>query len=263
MVSGNDIPADLWEECPGCHQLLYVKDLESQLWVCEKCGHHFRLTVWQRLEITADPGSFQEWNKDVLTRDPLEFPDYMPKVEQARRRTGMGEAVITGQASIEGHAVGLGLMDLSFIGGSMGWAVGEKITRLMEGCIAGRLPAIIFCATGGARMQESLVSLMQMPKTSGAAAKLAEAGLPYIAVITDPTYGGVTASFAMLGDVNIAEPEAAMGFAGPRVIEVTKVNVRAGVQTAEFQYQHGMLDMTVPRKQMREKLAGLLKWMTA
>jgi acetyl-CoA carboxylase carboxyl transferase subunit beta len=258
-----DIPADLWEECPGCHQLLYVKDLESELWVCGKCSHHFRLTVWQRLQMTADPGSFEEWDQDLDLRDPLNFPDYMPKVEQARRRTGMGEAVITGRAAIEKIPVGLGLMDLSFIGGSMGWGVGEKVTRLMERCVERRLPAIMFCATGGARMQESLVSLMQMPKTAGACGLLADAGLPYIAVLTDPTYGGVTASFAMLGDVNIAEPEAAMGFAGPRVIEVTKINVQPGVQTAEFQYQHGMLDMIVPRKAMRERLAALLRWFMA
>lgn len=264
MASANDdIPPDLWEECKSCHQLLYAKELASEMWVCSKCGYHMRLSVWQRLEITVDPGSFTETDADLPLVDPLGFPDYMPKLVQARAKTHMNEAVLTGTARLHGHRIGLGLMDLAFIGGSMGWVVGEKITRLMERCIAERRPAIVFCASGGARMQESLVALMQMPKTAGAVGRLGQAGLPYISVLTDPTYGGVTASYAFLGDVIIAEKGAAMGFAGPRVVEVTKMNLRPEVQTAEFQYRHGMIDLLVERAHLRELLADLLDWFQA
>lgn len=252
--------AELWEECPGCHQLLYTKELAGNAWVCARCGHHFRLTVWQRLELTTDPGTFVEWDVDMPINDPLHFPQYAAKLEEARQRTGMSEAVVTGRAQIAGTDVALGVMDLKFVGGSMGWGVGEKIARMMERAVQQRIPVIIFSATGGARMQEGLVSLMQMAKTAGAAAKLAQAGLPYISVLTDPTYGGVTASFAFLGDIIIAEPGAAMGFGGPRVIEVTNIKMAPGVQTAEFQFEHGMLDMLVPRPQMRETLAAILRW---
>ncbi len=254
------MPADLWEECPGCHQLIYTKALAGNAWVCDKCGYHFRLTVWQRLELTVDPGTFEEWDVDLPISDPLHFPEYLEKLEEARRKTGMSEAVVTGRACLDGVAVGLGVMDLKFIGGSMGWGVGEKITRLMERCIADALPAIVFCATGGARMQESLVSLMQMAKTAAAVGRLTHAGLPYLSVLTDPTYGGVTASYAFLGDIIIAEPGAAMGFGGPRVIEVTNIKMPPNVQTAEFQYQHGMLDLLVPRPQMKEMLGRILRW---
>lgn len=256
------MPADLWEECPGCHQLIYAKELAGNAWVCDRCGFHFRLSVWQRLELTADPGTFQEWDVDLPINDPLNFPGYLDKLEEARRKTGMSEAVVTGRAELGRIPLALAVMDLKFIGGSMGWGVGEKITRLMERAVDERLPVVIFAATGGARMQESLVSLMQMAKTSGAAGRLDHAALPFISVLTDPTYGGVTASYAFLGDVIIAEPGAAMGFAGPRVIEVTNVKMPPGVQTAEFQYRHGMLDLIVPRPQMKETLARLLSWMT-
>ncbi len=256
----DEIPPDLWEECPGCRQLLYARELEDELWVCSKCGHHFRLTVWQRLEMTADPGSFEESDNDLPLVDPLEFPEYLSKTQAAREKTGMREAVLTGSCRIRGIPVGLGIMDLAFIGGSMGWVVGEKVTRLMEQCARFRRPVVMFCASGGARMQESLVSLMQMAKTSGAAGKLAEARVPYLSVLTDPTYGGVMASFAFLGDVILAEPGAAMGFAGPRVVEVTKMKMPPGVQTAEFQHAHGMIDIVVPRTQMRETLALILRW---
>ena len=260
MSTTEDIPQDMWEECASCHQLVYAKELAEELWVCTKCGHHRRLSVWQRLDITVDSGSFAEMDADLPLVDPLGFPDYLPKLEQAQRKTHMNEAVLTGTATLHGHKVGLGLMDLAFVGGSMGWVVGEKIVRLMERCIEERRPVLMFCASGGARMQESLVSLMQMPKTSGAAGKLAQAGLPYLSVLTDPTYGGVTASFAFLGDVIIAERGAAMGFAGPRVVQITKVTLRPEVQTAEFQYQHGMIDLLVARGELREVLADLLDW---
>lgn len=255
-----DIPPDLWEECPECHQLLYGKDLESALWVCSKCGHHFRLSVWQRLQITADPGTFIEWDREMPISDPLRFPDYHHKLEEGRKKTGMSEAIVTGTCAIERQPIGIGLMDLSFMGGSMGWAVGERVTRVFERSTQEGMPVVIFCASGGARMQESLVSLMQMAKTSGAAGKLAAAGLPYISVLTHPTYGGVTASYAFLGDIILAEPAAAVGFAGPRVIEVTNLKMPEGVQTVEYQYQHGMLDMITPRKEMRETLGRILRW---
>ncbi len=259
-VENNDIPPDLWEECSSCHQLLYSKQLANEQWVCPRCGYHLRLTVWQRLAITADDGSFEEWDADLPLVDPLEFPDYRPKVEQARAKTQMSEAVLTGWAALEQMPFGLGIMDLDFIGGSMGWVVGERITRLMERCIEQRLPVVIFCASGGARMQESLISLMQMPKTSAAAGKLRQAGLPYISVITHPTYGGVAASYTFLGDIIIAEPQAAVGFAGPRVVEVTGLEIRPGVQSAEFQYKHGMIDLIVNRQDMHRTLEALLAW---
>jgi acetyl-CoA carboxylase carboxyl transferase subunit beta len=255
-----DVPAELWEECPSCHQLLYVRELEKELWVCGKCGYHFRLSVWQRLQMTADEGSFEEWDRDLPLYDPLNFPDYMPKLESAQSKTGMTEAILTGKATVGGVALALGIMDLGFIGGSMGWIVGERVARLFEAAAAKQLPAVIFCATGGARMQESLVSLMAMPKSAGAARKLRDAGQMYISVLTDPTYGGVTASYAFLGDIILAEPQASMGFAGPRVVEVTGLSMPTSVQTAEFQYKHGMIDMIVPRGQIREMIEALAMW---
>lgn len=258
-----DIPAHLWRECPDCHQLLYAKELEQNLWVCPKCDHHFRLTVWQRLEVTFDEDSFEEWDDTLPLTDPLDFPEYMEKIEKAREKTGMTEAILTGQAMLKEIPVAAGLMDLSFVGGSMGWTVGERIARLMERAIQHHIPVVMVCASGGARMQESLISLMQMAKTSGAAAKLAQANLPYITVLTHPTYGGVTASFAFLGDIIIAEQKAAMGFAGPRVVEVTGLKMPEGVQTAEFQYEHGMIDMLLNRKQIPEALGKVLQWCMA
>lgn len=257
-----DIPADLWRECPECHQLLYAKELEENLWVCPKCEHHFRLSVWQRLQTTFDPDSFQEWDKDLPLNDPLDFPEYTQKAQKAREKTGMSEAILTGTATLDEMPVAVGLMDLSFIGGSMGWTVGEKISRLMERAVEQDLGVVMFCASGGARMQESLVSLMQMAKTAGAAGKLSEAGLPYITVLSHPTYGGVMASFASLGDVIIAESGAAMGFAGPRVVEVTGLKMPEGVQTAEFQYEHGMIDLLMTRKEIPDALARILRWCT-
>jgi acetyl-CoA carboxylase carboxyl transferase beta subunit len=258
-----DIPPDLWEECPGCQQLLYSKELEGQMWVCGKCGFHFRLSVWQRLQITADPGTFIEWDHEMPIHDPLHFPDYKPKLQEARKKTSMTEAIMTGTCAIERIPIGVGVMDLSFVGGSMGWVVGERVTRLFERSAEEGMPVVIFCASGGARMQESLVALMQMAKTSGAAGVLARAGLPYISVLTHPTYGGVTASYAFLGDVIVAEPGAAVGFAGPRVIEVTNLKMRPEVQTVEFQYQHGMIDLIATRKEMRETLGRILRWSVA
>lgn len=258
----DDIPPDLWEECPGCRQLLYSKELESELWVCNKCGYHFRLSVWQRLQLTADAGTFIEWDRELPICDPLQFPDYRSKLEEARKKTAMTEAIMTGTCAIERIPVGVGVMDLSFVGGSMGWVVGERVLRLFERCCDEGMGVVIFCASGGARMQESLVSLMQMAKTSGAAGKLRAAGLPYISILTHPTYGGVTASYAFLGDLIVAEPGASVGFAGPRVIEVTNLKMPPDVQTVEYQYKHGMIDLIVARKDMREMLGRLLRWFT-
>ena len=256
----DDIPADMWEECPQCRQLLYAKELEQHLWVCSKCDYHFRLSARQRLQITVDEDSFDEWDTDLPICDPLEFPNYRSKIEEARQKTGLQDAVITGRAELAGMPVAIGVMEPGFRGGSMGWVVGERITRLIERAAEQQLPVIIVSASGGARMEESLVSLMQMAKTAGATAKLAAAGMPYISILTDPTYGGVTASYAFLGDIIIAEPGAAMGFAGPRVIDVTGMPIGEDVQTAEYQRQHGMLDMIVPRTQMRDTLATLVAW---
>ena len=262
-ITADDIPPDLWQACPQCSHLIYAPELAVELWVCSKCGHHMRLTVWQRLQITVDADSFEEWDHELPLNDPLSFPEYLQKAEQAREKTGMTEAMLTGRAMLEGIPFGIGLMDLSFIGGSMGWTVGERVARLMERAVRLRLPVVMFCASGGARMQESLIALMQMPKTSGAAGKLSRAGLPYITVLTDPTYGGVTASFAFLGDIIIAEAGAAMGFAGPRVVELTGLKMPAGVQTAEFQHEHGMIDMLLKRSQIRPELHSILRWCTA
>ncbi len=256
----NNIPPDLWEECSSCGQLLYAKQLANEQWVCSRCGYHLRLNVWQRLQISSDPGSFQPWDDDLPLVDPLNFPDYQSKIERARKHTQMNEAVLTGRATLNNIPLGIGIMDLSFIGGSMGWVVGERITRLMERCADQQLPVVIFCASGGARMQESLISLMQMPKTAAAAGRLRAAGVPYISVITHPTYGGVTASYAFLGDIIIAEPQAAVGFAGPRVVEVTGLEIRPDVQSAEFQYEHGMIDLIVNRRDMRRTIYTLLCW---
>ncbi len=259
----DDIPADMWEACPQCHQLLYTKELAQNLWVCTKCGYHFRLSARQRVDTICDPGSFVEWDADLPLCDPLGFPKYRRKLEEAQEKTGLRDAVITGRGQIAGIDVAFGAMEMGFRGGSMGWVVGERVTRLLERAAEERLPVIIVNASGGARMEESLVSLMQMAKTAGASAKLAEAGLPYISVLTDPTYGGVMASYAFLGDIIVAEPGAAMGFAGPRVIDVTGMPIGEGVQTAEFQREHGMIDLIVPRTELRETLATFMAWSCA
>jgi len=256
----DDIPEDMWEECPQCHQLLYRKELQQNLWVCTKCGHHFRLSARQRLAITIDADSFEEWDADLPTCDPLQFPNYRDKLEQAQGKTGLQDAVITGRAQLAGMPIAIGVMEAGFRGGSMGWVVGERITRLIERAAEEGLPVIIVSASGGARMEESLVSLMQMAKTAGATQRLADAGMPYISVLTHPTYGGVMASYAFLGDVIIAEPGAAMGFAGPRVIDVTGMPIGEGVQTAEYQRQHGMLDLVVARPELKTTLATIIAW---
>jgi acetyl-CoA carboxylase carboxyl transferase subunit beta len=249
----------LWIKCPQCSELLYGRELEKNLSVCRKCNHHFRLSAPERLAITLDEDSFRELDADLNSSDPISFPDYPSKMAQAQEATGLPEAIITGEGAIMGWPVLVGVLDPHFIMGSMGSIVGEKITRLVEAAIEKRLPLLLFSASGGARMQEGVFSLMQMAKTSAAIARLNEAGLLYISVLTDPTTGGVTASFAVLGDIIIAEPGALVGFAGRRVTEQTlKEKLPPDFQTAEFCLKHGFLDMVVPRSEMRATLAHIL-----
>lgn len=254
---------DIWLKCPGCREIAFRKEVERNLNVCLKCGHHLRLTVEQRLAITIDPGTWRELDADLAAGDPLVFADSKPYPERlaaARRTIGRNDAVLTGAGKIEGHPAAVAIMDFNFMGGSMGIAVGEKIARLMDYALAQRLPVIVFCASGGARMQEGALSLMQMAKVSAAIARLRDARLLYISVLCDPTTGGVAASFASLGDLNLAEPGALIGFAGRRVIEqTTNQQLPDNFQTAEFLLEHGMLDAIVPRAKMRYTLASMLK----
>ena len=253
---------DIWIKCPGCKEITFRKEVERNLNVCPKCNHHFRVTVDQRLTITVDPRSWQELFADLAIGDPLEFVDSRPypqRIEAARQAAGRNDAVLTGTARIEGHGTALALMDFGFMGGSMGVVVGEKISLLMDHALKLRLPVIVFAASGGARMQEGALSLMQMAKVSSAIARLRAARIPYISVLGDPTTGGVAASFASLGDVNLAEPGAVIGFAGRRVIEqTTNQQLPDNFQTAEFLMAHGMLDAIVPRHRMRRTLGQLL-----
>jgi len=261
-----DIPGNLWIKCFGCKQTIYSKDLEDNLKVCPKCGYHFRLTGSERIKITADNGSFLEHDALIVSKDFLQFTDtmsYAKRLEEAKKKTGVNEAIITGEARINNIKIGLGVMDFGFIGGSLGSVVGEKVTRLIERSIDNKTPVIIFNASGGARMQEAIMSLMQMAKTSAALAKLRKARLPYISVCTDPTMAGVSASYAMLGDIIISEPDALVGFAGPRVIEQTiKQKLPEGFQRADFVLSHGFLDMIVERKEMKETLGKMLRFFT-
>ncbi|MDH7578099.1 MAG: acetyl-CoA carboxylase, carboxyltransferase subunit beta [Bacillota bacterium] len=249
----------LWLKCPQCAELLYVRELEKNLKVCRKCAYHFRLTAPERLALILDEGSFQEFDGDLMPVDPLGFPHYPEKLSCAQRETGLREAILTGAGTIEGWPVHVGVLDPYFMMGSMGSIVGEKIVRLVERALENRLPVLLFSASGGARMQEGIFSLMQMAKTSAAFAKLSAAGLLYISVLTDPTTGGVTASFASLGDIIIAEPGALVGFAGRRVTEQTiREKLPPGFQTAEFCFSHGLLDLVVPRPEMKKTLAQIL-----
>ena len=259
-----DIPSDLWVKCSFCGEILYKKELVKNLKVCSSCGHHFRLRFQERIALVSDPDSFNEMDSSLQSQDFLGFEDqkkYKKRIVDSRCKSGINDAVITGEAKIGGWPCVLGCMDFSFMGGSMGSVVGEKITRAMEHAVQKKLPMIMFSVSGGARMQEGIMSLMQMAKTSAAVAKLKEHNLLYVVVLTDPTTGGTTASFAMLGDIHIAEPGALIGFAGPRVIEQTiRQKLPKDFQRAEYLRDHGMVDMGVPRKDLKEKLATILKW---
>jgi len=265
IQSGSAVPnsaEDIWIKCPDCKEITFRKEVERNLNVCPKCSHHYRVTADQRLTITVDPRSWHEMFADLAIGDPLEFVDSRPypvRMAAARRAAGRNDAVLTGTAKIEGHDTALALMDFAFMGGSMGIVVGEKIALLMDYALKRRLPVIVFAASGGARMQEGVLSLMQMAKVSSAIARLRDARVPYISVLGDPTTGGVAASFASLGDVNLAEPGAVIGFAGRRVIEqTTNQQLPDDFQTSEFLMTHGMLDAIVPRHKMRPTLGQLL-----
>jgi len=256
------VSEDIWVKCPSCKEIAFRKEVERNLNVCGKCGHHFRLTLSQRLAITADRGSWREMFADVAIGDPLEFVDSKPypsRLAAARKSSGRNDAVVAGTASIEERRVALAIMDFEFMGGSMGVVVGEKLARLFDHALANSLPVVLFAASGGARMQEGALSLMQMAKVSSAIARFRDARLPFISVLCDPTTGGVAASFAMLGDLNISERGALIGFAGRRVTkQTTGEDLPADFQRAEFLLAHGMLDAVVQRGQMRSTLARLV-----
>ncbi len=260
------VPEGLWTKCPECRETLYSKDLEKNLNVCPKCNYHYRIPAGKRIELLLDEGSFAEYDADMVSVDFLEFRDsksYQERIDAAVAKGGAKDAVICGEGKIEGKPVQLAVVDFSFMGGSMGSVVGEKITRAIERCIEKKMPLVIVSASGGARMQESILSLMQMAKTSAALARLRDLGLPYVSVLTDPTTGGVTASFAMLGDINVAEPKALIGFAGPRVIEQTiRQKLPEGFQRAEYLLEHGMIDLIVERKVMRQTLSRMLRMLS-
>lgn len=249
----------LWVKCEDCKQILWKKDLENSLLCCPKCNHHFKMGSRARLEMLFDDGLYTEHDAGLASTDPLQFKDtksYSDRLRQAERNTGLKDAVITGEGQLEGKPAIICAMEFQFIGGSMGAVVGEKVTRAIDRCIDKKLPLVIVSCSGGARMMEGAISLMQMSKISAALARLDEVRKPYISVLTDPTTGGVTASFAMLGDLNIAEPGALIGFAGPRVIEQTiRQKLPPGFQRAEFLLAHGMLDAIVPRKELKSFLA--------
>jgi acetyl-CoA carboxylase carboxyl transferase subunit beta len=259
-----ELPANLYVRCDRCQELLYIREYEKNLKVCQKCEHHARLTAQERIEQLLDPGSFVEEDRDLLAADPLGFSSlgqsYPERVAEARQKTGLNEAMLAGRGQLEGLSLRLTVCDFAFMGASMGSVVGEKLVRAIERCIDERLPLVAVVASGGARMHEGIFSLMQMAKTSVALAELGEARLPFISVLTDPTTGGVTASWAGLGDVLLAEPGALIGFAGPRVIEqITKQKLPADAQRAEFLLQHGMLDQVVARRDLRATLGRLLR----
>ncbi|MBV8056816.1 MAG: acetyl-CoA carboxylase carboxyltransferase subunit beta [Deltaproteobacteria bacterium] len=258
--------ADIWVKCQGCKEIAFRKRVERNLNVCPKCGYHLRLTVEQRLTITVDPGSWRELFADLVIGDPLEFVDVRPyreRLQAARQTIGRNDAALAGIGKIEGRPAAIAVMDFNFMGGSMGVVVGEKLAQLIHHGLAQRLPLIAFSSSGGARMQEGTLSLMQMAKVAAALTRLRDARIPYISVLCDPTTGGVAASFASLGDLNLAEPGAVIGFAGRRVIEqTTNQQLPEGFQTAEFLLRHGMLDAIVPRHRMRATLAQLLAMLT-
>jgi acetyl-CoA carboxylase carboxyl transferase subunit beta len=260
--SKSKVPDGLWIKCDSCKEIIYKQQVEGNLQVCPQCNYHFRIGAKERLALLVDEGTFKEHDARLHPADPLDFKDvksYPERVKEARKATGMNEAILCGMANIGGFPVSICAFEFSFLGGSMASVVGEKLTRAVERAIKERTPFITISCSGGARMQEGVLSLMQMAKTSAALAKLGKAGQVFISILTDPTTGGVTASFAMLGDIIIAEPKALIGFAGPRVIEQTiRQELPPGFQRAEFLLEHGMIDIIVDRKNMRDLLIKLL-----
>ncbi|HJU87124.1 MAG TPA: acetyl-CoA carboxylase, carboxyltransferase subunit beta [Gemmatimonadota bacterium] len=260
-----ELPGDLWQKCPACGDILYRKELAQRAWICSKCGHHFRVAADDYLEILLDAGSFEEFDADLESVDALEFVDtrpYRERLEQYQERTGRNDAVVCGIGSVDGVDVSIAVMDFNFMGGSMGSVVGEKVARAIERSLSREIPLVVVSASGGARMQEGVLSLMQMAKTSALLAALDRQGLPFVAVNTDPTTGGVTASYAMLGNVIYAEPRAQIGFAGPRVIKQTiGQDLPDEFQTAEFVLEHGFVDAVVPRLRLKRVVSRTLRWM--
>lgn len=259
-VKASDMLVGKWVKCNNCKEILYKEDVKKNFSICPNCGKYFRISARRRIKQIVDEGTFEELDENMQTSDMLNFEGYKSKIKVLQEKTKINEAIKTGIGKINGEKVAIGVMDSNFFMGSMGSVVGEKITRLVEEAIKQKLPVIIFCVSGGARMQEGIISLMQMAKTSAAIAKLDEAGLLYISVLTDPTTGGVTASFASIGDIILAEPGALIGFAGPRVIEQTiKQKLPEGFQSAEFLLEHGFIDKIVERKDMKQTLYEILK----
>jgi acetyl-CoA carboxylase carboxyl transferase subunit beta len=260
-----EIPDGLYVKCTGCKELIYSKELEKNDKICHKCGQHFRMTARERIQFVLDEHSFEEINGRLVTSDPLKFtslaePSYKLKAAQARKKSQVNEAIVTGLGTLENLPLGIAVCDFNYQGGSMGSVFGEKLTRLIELCVERRLPVLTINASGGARMHEGMFSLMQMAKTTVALAKLGESGLPHFSLLTDPCTGGVTASYATVADIIMAEPGALIGFAGPRVIEqITKQKLPPGFQTAEFVLEHGMIDKVVPRREFRATMATLLR----
>jgi acetyl-CoA carboxylase carboxyl transferase subunit beta len=266
-VKASRVPEGLWVKCPGCSQIIYNRDLATNLNVCPKCAHHFRIGANERLRTLFDDGVWVEHDKGLVSTDPLQFTDTKPYKERlaaSGAATGLKDALIVGSGRIDGIPAIAAAMEYAFIGGSMGVVVGEKIARAIERALDERRPVVIICCSGGARMMEGALSLMQMAKICGALARLDRARLPYVSVLTDPTTGGVTASFAMLGDLNIAEPKALIGFAGPRVIEQTiRQKLPEGFQRSEFLLEKGMIDLIVDRREMKTVVASALRFMGA
>lgn len=258
-IKDTDVPDGIMTKCPKCKTIVYTKELKKNLNVCSNCNHHLMMTAYERIESICDKYSFEEFDKGMLSSNPLNFPDYMDKVEKDRKKTGLNEAIVTGIGKIDGHPFGICVMDPRFRMGSMGSVVGEKICRVVDYCTDHTLPFIIFTASGGARMQEGVLSLMQMAKTSVAIKRHSNAGLLYIAYMTHPTTGGVSASFASVGDINLAEPGSLIGFAGRRIIEQTiGEKLPDDFQTAEFLMDHGQVDKVVHRKDMARTLKQLI-----
>ena len=249
-----------WTKCLSCAAVLRKKTLEETSGVCPECGHHHKITAWQRLDMLSDPDSFEEWDRNLLSQDPLGFgQEYLDKLAKDRQKTNLTDAILTGRCTLDGRPLAIGIMDFRFRGGSMGSVVGERIMRLLERAIERRLPSVIVTSSGGARMQEGMLSLMQMARTSAAVRRVNEAGLPYITILTDPTTAGVAASYASLGDVVLAEPKAIIGFSGARVIEQTiRQKLPEGFQRAEFLLEHGMVDRIAHRHEMRATIARML-----
>jgi acetyl-CoA carboxylase carboxyl transferase subunit beta len=260
------MPEGLWTKCKNCEEIIYSKEIERNLNVCPKCDYHFRISARERIALVIDEGTFVETDAKMSSVDFLKFKDskkYADRLKAAFKKNGDGDAVITGSGLMNQQEVVVAVFDFGYMGGSMGSVVGEKVTRAIELGLEKKAPVMIFSSSGGARMQESILSLMQMAKSSAALAKLKKAGLPFISVLTDPTTGGVTASFAMLGDLNVAEPKALIGFAGPRVIEQTiRQQLPEGFQRSEYLLEHGMVDMIVSRQEMKEKLSQALRIFT-